>query len=198
MKKLSNILSSVFFMITMLAATHAHADSSERRTTPCCCMEYGSFYTKSSDVIAPEHPILFDGELLSPSKGIDHPLESGEFILKEPGIYRITYSVSLKEDKYSFMKEKDQNRKVALSLNGQVIVGSEMFAGDQMSTMSMLVKVCGKTCCDYVLRLINNNPLSCGWHNIQLQSGPNCDTVSASIVIEKVCDCPTDCCCKRP
>ena len=51
----------------------------------------------------------------------------------------------IKRGQVLFHERKDQNRKVALSLNGQVIVGSEMFAGDQMSTMSMLVKVCGKT-----------------------------------------------------
>jgi hypothetical protein len=195
MKKFSNVFSSVFFIVAMIASSYVSA--AEMPPAQGCCMQYGSFYTKDEMVVAPEHAILFNKELLCPTKGIEHPQGSGEFILKEAGVYRITYSVSLKENKSDDDKDACY-RKVALTLNGHVVRGSEMFVGesDHLSTMTLLVKVCGKSCCDHVLRIVNNNPLSDGWHNISLEAGCSCDSVSAAITIEKVCPCPSDCCCK--
>gem|GEM_PF-7097737 len=196
MKKFSTVLSAIFFMANMLASSYVTA-AADSPPSYACCMQYGSFYTKNEAAVAPEHPILFDKELVCSSKGIEHPNGTGDFIIKEPGVYRITYSVSLKPCDYTEDKN-GQYRNVALTLNGRVVRGSEMFIGegDQLSTLSLLVKVCGTTCCDHTLRIINNNSVSDGWHNIYLESGPSGGSVSASISMEKVCSCPADCCCK--
>lgn len=165
---------------TAVARNHYHS-----------CMEYGSFYTKKEALVAPGNAILFDHKTDSVvhTSGIQHHPGSGDIIIKNPGIYRVIYSVSLKH-------EGDQ---VALSLNGNVIHGTEMFVGEDnhLSTLGVLISTCEYNCCGDTLRVINNNPPPTKWksHNIHLQAGSCPGNVTASIVIEKVADCPEVCCC---
>ncbi|MES2200519.1 MAG: hypothetical protein V4489_10200 [Chlamydiota bacterium] len=163
-------------------------------------IQYAGFYTTEDCKIAPEHPIIFDKEMVSPTKGIEHPCNSGDFIIKEPGMYRIIYSVSLEDEcEGKSMWKKEYWKNVALTLNDHVILGSKMNIGEegQLSTLAVLVKICDKTCCNNVIRVINNNLVSKGWHNIKLKAGEYCEDVTASIVIERIADCHHDCCCER-
>ncbi len=165
MKKFSVLFNLFFFVASIVSSSFATALDAPASNA----WQYGSFYTMCDTAVAPEHAIPFDCESVFHTKGIEHPAGSGDFVLKETGIYRVTYSVSLKEREC----DRDCNRRVALTLNGHVVRGSEMFVGDcdQLSTLTLLIKVCGASCCDHVLRVINNNCLINGWHNICLKAG---------------------------
>jgi hypothetical protein len=147
-------------------------------------LQYGSFYTKEHVRIPPEHGIPFDEQTVLPACGIQHIPGSAEFFLKEPGIYRVIYSVSAKE----------AGSRVALQLNDSIIQGSEMCIGqaNELSTLGLLIEVCGRSCCDHKLRVINNYPLyEVGWYSKDICLSSCCEhgNVSASIVIERVANC---------
>lgn len=184
MKKLAILLNVFFF--GLIGSVNA------QEPTPTQQLQYGSFYTKKHLTVAPEHAITFDNDNVCPTKGVTNVEGTGDILLKDPGVYRVSYSVSLKEEKCqsSWSYKKEDSRRVALSLNGSVIPGSEMFIGENehFGTLSLLVKVCGKNCCDYTLRVINNSSLAEGWSNLHLKSGQGHQDVSASITIEKVTD----------
>ncbi len=162
--------------------------------TPTTGPQYASFYTKKEVSVPPEHAVPFDEQTVLPTCGIQHVPGSGDFFIKEPGIYRVIYSASM----------KDAGSMVALELNDSIIQGSEMCIGNckQLSTLGLLIKVCGRSCCDYKLRLVNNYPLSeIGWYSkdICLQA---CDhrNVTASLEIERIAECCDGClsnCCKK-
>jgi len=153
-------------------------------------VQYGSFFTRHEVLVRPEHPIIFDHHTVRPTRGIEHPEGTGDFILKEPGVYEVTYSASL----------KCSGGYLAVTLDDVVIPGSEMYVGApyQLSTLSFVIKVCGEpNCCNHVLRVINNYPLTPGWfsHDLHLHAG-GYDTVTAAIEIEKIAKCCKKCPCK--
>lgn len=168
----------------------------EQRQDCCCystpkCAEFGSFFTKDEQAIAPTQAIPFDHESdqVHHSPGIEHIPGGTDFTIKKPGIYRVIYSVSLK-----------CHGQVALTLNGVVVPGSETHVEEeeQLSTTALLIKICDIDCCGKILRVINNNPLPHGWHdnNIHLKAGKHHRNITAAIVIEKAadcCDCPKPC-----
>lgn len=183
-------ISALLALFTLL---FSFVNAGESQSQNCACLQYGSFYTTENQIVAPEHPILFDEEALPSTKCIEHQCGTGDFIIKEPGIYRVIYSVSLKDQ-----CDKDYWKNVALTLNGHVIAGSEMYVGEEnhLSTLAVLVKICQESCCHNTIRVINNNNISKGWNNILLSSDECYKDVTASIVIERIGACATDCPCK--
>lgn len=184
-----------FFILFSSFIFYADAICHNRCEKTCCscpvvCPEYGSWFTKEEVEIAPRHGIPFDHESdhIHHTRGIAHTLGESDFIIKDPGIYRVTYSVAL-------FSEGD----VALTLDGTVIPGSEMHIekSEHLSTISLLINICRRDCPK--LRVINNNPSSGFWerHNIKLFSGKH-HNVKAAIVIEKAaeCCCDRDICCE--
>lgn len=158
--------------------------------------QYGSFFTKKHVAIPPEHGIPLNEETVLHSCGIEHLPGTPDFFIKEPGVYRVIYGVSLKE----------KGGMVALELNDAVIPGSEMCVGcdNELSTMGLLINVCGRSCCDHKLRIVNNYPISeLGWYrkDICLKSCCGEDkNVTAFLEIERVSDCCDSCkndCCKK-
>jgi hypothetical protein len=150
-----------------------------------CCKIFGYFYTKNDPVIQREEAIPFDHQNDALVTGeIDHSPGSGDFIIRSPGIYRIIYSVSL----------KDAGGRVAISLDGNIVPGSQMIIGEgqHLSTLALLVKIapchCGK-----VLRIVNNHSGHWFHHDIQLAAGVDQENVTASLLIEKVANLPNCC-----
>lgn len=167
------------------------ADKDHDKKRCRCCKDYASFYTKRDVLVCPGFSIPFDNNTDSVcSRGICHEAESGDIVIKHPGVYRVTYSVSL-----------GWWGRVALTLNDNVVPGSEMYIADAntLSTLSFLVKICDRPdcdddqkCCGNVLRVINNNPPPTIWcgHDILIKGGYYDDSVGAAILIEKVDCCP--------
>ena len=177
---------TLYFLALSLFLTpslQAHEDPSTK-----CCKTFGGFYTKDDSEIDRGQAIAFDHNIddIAPSGGISHSPGSSDITLRFPGIYRVTFSVSLKDD-----------GRVALTLDGDIIPGSEMFVGghEHLSTLSVLVKVC-HTGCGRVLRLINNSHHHEGWFKhdeIRLKAGHDHQNVTASILIERLANCPHCC-----
>lgn len=185
--------SCLFFLSVIFFNVHANDDFYNptppleyHHKDPCCCplkcTQYGSFYTKRDLVIAPDFAIPFDQENIEHSSGIEHINGGTDFIIKDPGIYRVIYSVSL-----------GCKGNVALTLNGIIIPGSEIYIekDDQLTTLALLIKICEPISCGNVLRVINNNPAATIWHdnNIYLNAGKGNHNVTAAIVIEKAAEC---------
>lgn len=204
MKKRFLLITSLLLAIWSLSTLQAAAPATDFQKITAVdsskhSHQYGGFYTTETCTVAPEHAISFDKEMVCPTKGIEHSAASGDFIIKEAGVYRVTYSISLEcEYPGKSMWKKEFWKNVALTLNDSLIASSKMHVGEDehLSTLTVLVKICDKSCCGHVLRLINNNDVSKGWHNIKLKAGDCYDNVTASIVIERVGDCDCDCCCK--
>lgn len=151
--------------------------------------QYGSFYTKKCAFVPPEHSIPFDEETVRTTDGINHPKDTGDFFIKEPGIYRVIYSVSLKS-----------SGNVALKLDDYVIPGSEMYVSqaNELSTIGLLIRICNKSCCEHKLQLVNNYPLNqSGWYSNDIILESQGNNITASFEIERVDDCRDGCCCRR-
>jgi hypothetical protein len=158
---------------------------------PLKCLQYGAFFTKRECEVKPQHAIHFDHQdsRVFPTSGIRHEHNSSKFVISSPGIYRVIYSVSL-EDK----------GRVALTLDDNIIPGSEMYIGQDkhLSTLTVLVNICDIPC-DSILQVINNNAHSSSWHNHDITLKSADGNVTAAIDIEKIAECHKPCCfeCKR-
>lgn len=174
-----SFLALTFFSFNSL---QSHEDAHKWR----CCKVYAGFYTKDHVELNYGEAVPFDHNMddIASTGGIIHSPGSCDITLRVPGIYRVTYSVSLKEKK----------GKLALTLDGKVIQGSEAYVGENehLSTLSTLVAV-HHSSCGQVLRLINNGHHE-GWfgHDIKLLAGYDHQNVTASILIERIANLCSD------
>lgn len=185
------LLSSMCFLTINAKELEGSAHERAKSKEGCCCQlkctEFGSFYTNEEVVVAPEFaiPFNYESDHVHHSQGIEHAEGGTDFVIKEPGVYKVIYSVSL-----------ESRGQVALTLDGVVVAGSEIYVekGEQLNTLALLIKVCDTECCGKTLRVINHNSPSSGWydHNIQLKTGRH-HNVTAAIVIEKIAECCDDC-----
>jgi hypothetical protein len=184
MKKL--FLTSLLLLSSLIFNVHAE-DDEHHHPNRHCCKVYAAFYTKDHVEIHREHAIPFDHESddVTSTGGISHEPGSSDIKIRWPGIYRITYSVSL----------KDSGGRLALTLDGHIIQGSELFVGayEQLSTLSVLVKVCNTGCKGKIIRVINNHEASWFHQDIRLKAGHDHENVTAAILIEKIANCPHCC-----
>jgi len=150
---------------------------------------YGSFYTKEHFVVPAGYGIPFDRIAAISGHGIKHHDASSDIIINEQGVYLITYSVSLKEC----------HGQIALELDGIKVPASEISVEDEddLTTISFILNICSKNCCEHKIRLINNHEIDHDWfhHNVILHAR-NRDSVTASLVVERIADCEPSCCCK--
>lgn len=174
------LLSSLVFNVNAQSDEHNHPNRH-------CCKVYGAFYTKDDFVVHRNQAIPFDhnDDDVTTTGGISHTPGSSEIKIRWPGIYRITYSVSL----------KDSGGRLALTLDHKIIQGSELFVGasEQLSTLSVLVKICDIDCHGKILRVINNHEESWFHQDIKLKAGEEHENVTAAILIERIANCPLCC-----
>lgn len=139
---------------------------------------FASFFTKKSAAnrdpeatIKPGEPILFDLQSVQPAGGITYTLGTGDFQINETGAYFITYGVALDAS----------NEKIALSLNGIPVDGSEISSSsNQIASLSIILNLMDKN----ILTVINNNGID--GKAVHLKNGGSAGTLTAYIVITKL------------